>query len=398
MVGSYRSDTMSPSPEVLLYRFLLLASLAACITSASESDPPESSVEVPQAKVHKKTVYSDPYHIDARYMSMRGPWGQQGIELVDGGQPELLWITAYETHVVDLDGNRVSQEWMCHANLDIDGKEYQEVFDTNLPISGRLFTLSQGQQRIEFPKGWGLPIVNGQDLTLTTQVLNLNIDDPNMKVRHEVTIEFMRDSELTTPMKPMFQGAVQGFKALGDARYYGVKPEEGEADHGPGCEVGAPAVDGDVDYDRYGQEFSAHWKVLPGPETNTTLVTEFLGLPFDTRAHYIAVHLHPFAESLQLIDRTTGETVYFAEVENSKNRVGLDRVEYLYSEEGIPFYKDHEYELISKYNNTSDTDADSMAVMYLYMDELNFAKPDLTKAAAIFAARETPEAPEDASM
>ncbi|TNE89366.1 MAG: hypothetical protein EP330_11465 [Deltaproteobacteria bacterium] len=379
---------------------LLLVALVGCVTAASENQPPTSDVSAaPAAKVYKKTVYSDPYHIDDRYMSMRGPWGQQQVDLLDSGEPELLWITAYETHVVDLDGKRISQEWMCHANLDIDAGEYQEVFDTNLPISGRLFTLSQGQQRIEFPEGWGLPIVNGQELTLTTQVLNLNIDDPDKKVKHEVTIEFKRDKELTSPMKPMFQGAVQGFKALGDARYYGVKPEDDpDGDHGPGCEVGAPAVDGDVDYDRYGQEFSAHWKVTPGPETNTTLVTEFLGLPYDTKAHYIAVHLHPFAESLRLIDRTTGETVYYAEVENSSDRIGLDRVEYLHSEEGIQLYKGHDYELVSRYNNTSDKDADSMAVMYMYMDELNFEKPDLKKAAAIFEAREAPVKPEDAAM
>ncbi|MCO4743928.1 MAG: hypothetical protein KC912_04010 [Proteobacteria bacterium] len=378
----------------------LLAILASgCMTSASEPELQVSEVEVAPTKIHKKTVLSEPYHIDDRYMSMRGPWGQQKFDLIDGGEPELLWITAYETHVVDMDGKKISQEWMCHANLDYEAAEYQELFDTNLPISGRIFTLSQGQQRIEFPKGFGLPFVNGQELTLTTQVLNLNVDSPDKNVRHEVTVEFARDSELTTPMNPMFQGAVQGFKALGDARYYGVKPEEDDADHGPGCEVGAPAVDGDIDYDRYGQEFSAHWKVLPGPETNTTLVSEFLGLPYDTKVHYIAVHLHPFAESLRFIDRTTGETVYYAEVDNSKDRVGLDHVEYMTSEEGIQIHRDHEYELVSIYNNTSPNPADSMAVMYLYMDELNFEKPDLAKAAAVFKARDEPETvPENPSM
>lgn len=377
---------------------MAIALLAGCGTA----DQPTETVAEAQAPttIHKKVVLSDAYHIDDRYMSMRGPWGQDEVKLLDTDEPELLWITAYETHVVDLEGKRISQEWMCHANLDINPAEYQELFDTNLPVSGRLFTLSQGQQRIEFPAGYGLPIINGQELTLSTQVLNLNIDDPDMKVRHEVTIEFARDVELTTPMRPMFQGAVQGFKALGDARYYGVKPEEEEEDHGPGCEVGAPAVEGDVDYDRFGQEFSAHWQVLPGPEVNTTLVTEFLNLPYDTRVHYIAVHLHPYSESLRLLDRTTGETVYYAKVQNSENRVGLDHVEYFHSEEGIPIYKGHEYELISKYNNTSQVPADSMAVMYLYMSEVNFSKPDPEKLAAVMTARREEQAnqpPEEGS-
>ena len=40
-----------------------------------------------------------------------------------------------------------------------------------------------------------------------------------------------------------------------------------------------------------------------------TLVTELMSLPYDTTVHYIAVHLHPFAESLELIDLTTGKNV-----------------------------------------------------------------------------------------
>ena len=41
-------------------------------------------------------------------------------------------------------------------------------------------------------------------------------------------------------------------------------------------------------------------------------------------------------------------------------RIGIDRVDYYSSPEGIPLFKGHEYELISRYNNTSKADADSM--------------------------------------
>jgi hypothetical protein len=111
-------------------------------------------------------------------------------------------------------------------------------------------------------------------------------------------------------------------------------------------------------------------------------VTEFLNLPFDTTAHYIAVHLHPFAESLELIDRTTGETVFRAKVDGADGRIGIDRVDYLESAEGIPFYKDHQYELVSVYDNTSGEAQDSMAVMYLYLLDKNFRRPDLSTAGA----------------
>ena len=68
----------------------------------------------------------------------------------------------------------------------------------------RLLTLSQGQLSAAFPPGFGFPILSNEPLSLTTQVLNLN--DPNLKtsVRHKVTISFIRDRDLTTPMKPLF--------------------------------------------------------------------------------------------------------------------------------------------------------------------------------------------------
>ncbi|MGE4605458.1 MAG: hypothetical protein AAEJ52_01805 [Myxococcota bacterium] len=37
------------------------------------------------------------------------------------------------------------------------------------------------------------------------------------------------------------------------------------------------------------------------------------------------------------------------------------------SADGIPIYRDHEYELISTYNNTSGVDQDAMATMFLYV-------------------------------
>lgn len=327
--------------------------------------------------VHTKELLSDAYGIDAMYKSMRGPAGIKSLHLLDG-PPELLWIVGYETLVVEAEDSRpMSQEFMCHANLDFDAAAYYEMFSSSVPLSGRVFTLSQGQQKIEFPVGFGIPVGSHLPLQLATQVLNLNLEAPDLHVRHQVKIHFMRDSELTSPMTPLFQGAVEGFKSLEEAKYYGVP--DGQVDpslHGQGCSVGFPAVDGSTDDDEYGQRFTAHWVVAPGREVNITNVTRFLNLPFDTEAHYIAVHLHPFAESLTLRDLTLDKDIFFSEVENSKGKVGIDRVDYYSSKEGIKLFKDHEYELVSVYENTSGEEVDSMAVMYLYLHDKLFKKPE----------------------
>ena len=54
------------------------------------------------------------------------------------------------------------------------------------------------------------------------------------------------------------------------------------------------------------------------------------------------------------------------------NSIGIDHVDYYSSESGIPLYKDHEYELLSVYNNTTSSDQDVMAVMYLYVLDKEF--------------------------
>lgn len=356
------------------------ALLGACgLGSTDASAPAEAATRagVEMGPIHEKTVTSQPYHIDAKYASMLGPWSIDKVVLLDTDKPELVWITGYETTVIGAeDGAEMSQEFMCHANLDLEPSSYFEAFPTAPSLSGRLFTLSQGQQRIDFPPGFGIPVPSDMPLSLATQVLNLNLDEVDLNVRHRVTVRFVRDREVKGEMKPMFQSAVEGFKALEGARHYGVAMDEVDPDlHGPGCDIGQAAVAGDFDEDRHGQKFSAHWVVNPGREVNRTNVTRFLNLPYDTTAHYIAVHLHPFAERLVLRDLTKDEVVFEAKVDLSDGRIGIDRVDHFTSVEGLKLYKDHEYELISHYHNTSDQPVDSMAVMYLYLLDRRFEKP-----------------------
>ena len=119
--------------------------------------------------------------------------------------------------------------------------------------------------------------------------------------------------------------------------------------------------------DPYGNQFTGHWVVPPGREQRRTLVTELLAIPFDTRIHYISAHLHPFAESLELKDLTTGDTLFRSTARGPEQAIGLTQVESYSSAEGIPVYHDHEYEMVSVYDNTSGTDQDAMATFFVYL-------------------------------
>ena len=47
--------------------------------------------------------------------------------------------------------------------------------------------------------------------------------------------------------------------------------------------------------------------------------------------------------------------------------IGLASVSQSSSSEGVMIYRDHEYDLISVYNNTSGVDQDAMATILLYL-------------------------------
>jgi len=303
------------------------------------------------------------YTVDKIYRSMQGPMTTQPVHLpVSGNSPELLWVTGYDAVMVGVDGKEpASQEFMCHSNLDMGGE--------------RLFTLSQGQQSIRFPRGFGIPVMSGEDLSLTTQVLNHNLAHPDLRVRHKVTIYYRRDADLLAPMTALVQRGVFAMASLDSSpAYFGVnRLDLNPQRHGPGCLVASQASDASFK-DQFGRRFTGHWLVPPGRETNRSLVTRLLDLTRDTTIHYIAVHLHPYAESLELRDRISGATVFHSRVRPLDGRIGIASVDHYGSRKGLPLHFDHEYELVSIYNNTGKDAIDSMAVMYLYLRDTGFDK------------------------
>lgn len=321
-----------------------------------------------------ETILSKVYTVDRIYRSMMGPYDTIEIRLdgasagpESGRSDEVLWITGYRAEMVAADGEtEMPQEFMCHSNLDIDVGSHRSSVGAEASFSPRLFTLSQGQLEIDFPVGYGIPIRRSESLKLTTQVLNLNHDDPDFEVRHRVTVSYVPDRAVAGRMRALQPIAAYGLALTeGSQGYFGVEQPDAET-HGPGCLVENSASDHDYE-DGLGRVFTGHWQVPPGHQENRTLVTKLMQVPRETEIHYIAVHLHPFAETLELRDLTTGETLFRAAASQFEDRIGLAHVEHFESPEGIAVHPDHQYELVSVYENTSGATQDSMAVMYLYL-------------------------------
>lgn len=339
------------------------------------------------AQIETKQVLSKTYTIDRKYRSMEGPASNDRIYLGDPSKPELLWIVGVKTEMVGEDGKTPQlPELMCHVNVDLDAAKHQALFKFKRPAATRLITLSQGMLGAELPRGYGFPIASNEPLVLFTQVLNHNIEKPNnIKVRHRITFEYVRDKDLAAPLKPLFNLGASGMVVLNEANAAIQAVDAGGA-HGASCLLAprAPNATGAAaDYtDPAGRKLTGHWVVPPGHQENHSDITWFMNLQYDTSIHFAAVHLHPFARSLTLRDVTTGQTVFIAKAENPRKGVGLDRVDTIVSERGMPIFKNHKYELVSVYDNPTKENADSMASIFLGLEDPEFVRPTPAQLAA----------------
>lgn len=339
--------------------------------------------------VHTQQVLSKTYTIDKIYRSMEGPSSVERVYLGDPAKPELLWLVGVRTEMVTEDGKTPQlPELMCHVNVDLDPVKHQAIFNFKRATATRLMTLSQGMLDAHLPEGFGFPLSSNEPLVLYTQVLNHNIEHPkNLQVRHRITFDYIRDAESDGSIKPLFNVGASGMVQLENnplalapmmppAAANGVESEE----HGANCLVGArapQAMSSSSDYvDPNGRKMTGHWTVPPGRQVNASDITWFMQLPYDTKVHYAAFHLHPFAESISIRDTTTGTTVMKAGAKNPETGIGLTHVDTFASAEGIPLYRTHKYDLVSIYNNPTRKNADSMASAFLCLSDPEFVRPD----------------------
>jgi hypothetical protein len=357
---------MLPMRALLAVAFCFL--LCGCGEPAGNGNP---------ARAHGSAVtkvgLSPLLRIDRKYKSMEGPSAHASFAL-DPSRREILWITAYRTEVVDADGLPAVglNEFMCHNNLNFDAQLHRERFGLTRPVNfGRMFTASQGAFAIEFPEGFGIPMFSDELLEIQTMVLNHNHEHLDVSVRHRVTLEYVRDTDTAGRIKPLYpvSGPVMAL-LQGPDGYYGLSEEPRHEQVGASCAVGivAPNAPEGTEYyrDREGRVFTQHWVVPPGREVRHMLITKVLNLPFDTRLHFVNAHLHPYAESVELRDLTRNETLFRMKASAPERGIGLSHVEALASSEGVPVYRDHEYEIVSVYENTTGVDQDAMAVLFMY--------------------------------
>lgn len=300
-------------------------------------------------------------------------------------------------------------------------------FETPTHADWRFFTLVPGRMTIQLPKGFGLPVKNLSLLDYYTMALNQNAGLPDRNVRMHTRLSYRRSTSELEKVQPLFRRALYVYQqhkvaeddgsaaeapihehdgadqtlhalfdeydaaplpldtALGGNHSLGAHQGElcaetssvdqrsctpsrfgGALDSHPGatCCVFNASVDGIMP--QFGDENTAHWMVPPGHHQYRTEVTEQMQLPFDTTAHYVTGHLHPFGTSLRLIDLETDEVVFEIAARSLSDRLGVEWMSELKSYEGVPIHRGRRYELIAEYNNTLDQPIDAMGILYVY--------------------------------
>jgi hypothetical protein len=332
-------------------------------------------------RIGSVTVLSEPYLIDRIFESMKGPVSTQyGIHLLSAGEPtQLLWITTIRTDVVGADGKTPqSSEFFCHSNLSFarSGRLQRDADGAFTAVPDlRLATLVPGHLEIGLPDGFGIPVYSDEPLDYFGMALSLNQVEVPTQIRFKTTMSFVRDAAASrkSVMRPLFRRALYGYEApsgAGDP----ATAHAGHAGTSEGSSMAQPAL-GPLP-----PSAQIHWTIPPGRYEGTVSVTDQLGALEDTTIHYATAHLHPYARSVSLIDRTTRTVVVTIRSRDRDGRRGVDVMDEFHSDAGIPIDRSHQYDLVTVYENTTSGPVDAMSIMYLYMVDNRFARTLLRQA------------------
>lgn len=302
---------------------------------------------------------SPTFLIDGIYKSMEGPKASRYIQL--NQNKELHWITGFEVKAFDAESEKeISNDFICHMNVDINDVVYFGNFGLANRIGKqypRLTSLSHGLEQFNFPEGYAVPVYGNDFLYVTTQTLNHNIQKINKKVKHEVAITYEKN---TKKLKPLLSKT-----AFIQLPFNEFNPNKQPLD--PGSNQCIPVETKNHTYvNSDGKKLSGHWKIPLGIKTYRSSIDEHLALDKPMRLHFAAPHVHPFATSIGIYDKTEGKMLFNCSIKNHIKKIGLDKISTFSSTTGIWLYPNHTYEMVITCNNTSKEEQDMMGSMFLF--------------------------------
>jgi len=340
-----------------LYIFLPYCFILSACVDLTQDDSSSWKVEVNKTdEGYNLRAISPAFIIDTLYKSMRGPVSGHSFSL-NLPSKGIHWLTGYSVKAYNKAGGPESEDFICHNNLDFNLEKKADLWTHIDPSSAdypRLITLTQGQTQLRFPEGFGVPVKNGEQFSILTQVLNHNYTGNPKEVFHETTIVFQGPQ--SKKMRPLREKTV----------FVMLPFDEQE----PNKRSGKTCIPVDPNDHRYrnvhGGVSSGHWVIKSGKSTYRHDITRMLDLRSPEIMHYAGVHTHPFATEVRLIDLTTDSVLFASKCQNFEDRIGLKKIEAFSGQKGILLSHLHRYALEVLIENTSGEKQDMMASMFLY--------------------------------
>lgn len=354
-----------------LLKHILTTLTLACLISAPRLCGEASKVDS-EGPVKRAVFLSDVFMIDRFYRSMEGPLLTKNVKLAPD-KPQLLWVKRVIAEVVDRENRELShQDFFCHFNIDHVIASRTNFQPTATVGSHRLATMSQGQMEIYFPANTGVPIHSQEELIFYFQVLNRRHSGTHY-VRHRITVEYVEDSALKTPLLPLFAHAGMVIKTLDtNVTSWNEYPQK------KACTCCRSLSKGDrfptgMGYiqDTFGHRFASHWKVEPGQSECATPLHSFMPMPYTTSIHAVSPHVHPYAQWLKLVDGRSQRELFMARIRTATNAAVLEHIDYpVYPvSSNVLLEATAAYELVVGYNNPTPEDQDAMAMAVFYLHD-----------------------------
>jgi hypothetical protein len=369
---------------------VVMLSVALCVLAyvRGRSDPLVLVNHLARDGRGSLTILSPIHTIDRIYPSMHGPSSVHGnVYLAADAPRQILFVTGIESKLVGGDGRSpVSREFFCHSNLVVNPHAAADALPRTLSSDARLFTLIPGRLDVALPAGFGIPVRADEPLEHYTMALNLNHHGPPIDVRVRTTVSFADPEK--APLKPLFRRAVYAYERLATTPTTAPSAPASSAwtsrtssglpgmmcvggDAGASCGPATPTAAGPKSASSgfvasVGKTNTVHWLIPPGKYESRVVVTDQLDLPYDTTAHYVTGHLHPYAKSLALVDKTSAQEIFIIRSTDFSDRIGVGEMEQWSSPAGVLLEKAHQYELVTTYVNPTDKPIDAMSILYLY--------------------------------
>lgn len=304
---------------------------------------------------------SPTFLIDGVYKSMEGPKASGLVQLQTA--PELVFLTGFEVSAFEAkSGKPLPNDYICHTNIDINDTRYYSNFGLEDRIGKqypRLTSLSNGQEQFSFPNGFGVPMMGNDLLYVMTESLNHNWPEEKRLIKHRVRIAYEKQQHL----QPL----------MGRTIFIQLPFDTSDPYKGPLSKAEGYCIPVETKNHTYvnarGESLSGHWVIPRGKKYYASGVNEQLQIKDSLKLHAAAVHVHPFATSLELFDKTSGHSIFKSHIVNYEDRIGLQKVDAYASEQGVWLYENHDYELRMFTNNTSTETQDMMGSMFLFFHD-----------------------------